>query len=336
MNGIKRIRIAIVLFLIVFIVGVAGFKIFGGRDWSFLDSAYMTVITVSTVGFGEVHDLNGNMPARIFAFVYIIISLGTIAFAVTSITAFVVEGELKDILGRRKMDKDIARLKDHYIVCGSDETAQTIVRELLQTKRPFVLVDASLEKIQKLMGTDSFLFIQGDPAEDGILLKAGIERARGVLLSLPADEANLYVTVTARSLNPKIRIVAKGIDIKSHAKMERAGADYVVSPTHIGGMRMASQMIRPAVVTFLDTMLKGREEGLRVEEIEVGKGSALAGRTVGQSRIREKTRALLVAIKRPGSAGYEFNPMDETLINEKDALIFIATPENLRELSEIA
>ncbi len=335
MNSRKQIRVAVVLFLVVFLAGVAGFKIFGGPEWSFLDSVYMTAITVATIGYGEVHDLSGNLPARIFAVVYIMISLGTIAFAVTSITAFVVEGELKNILGRRKMEKEIARLRDHYIVCGSDETAQTIVRELIQTKRAFVLIEPAMEKIEKLLAAGAFLYVQGDPAEDGVLIQAGIEKARGVLLSLPGDEANLYVTVTVRSLNPRIRIVAKGIDIKSHAKMERAGADYVVSPTHIGGMRMVSQMIRPAVVTFLDTMLKDREEGLRVEEIEVGKGSALAGKTVEQSKIRERTRALLVAIKRGGSSGYEFNPMDETVIKEEDVLIFIAAPESLRELAGI-
>ena len=336
MDSRKRIQVAVVMFVVVFLAGVGGFKVFGGKGWSLLDSIYMTVITVATVGYGEVHDLSANLPARVFVAVYILVSLGTIAFAVTSITAFIVEGELKNILGRRKMDKEIAKLRDHFIVCGGDETAQTIIREFQQTKREFVVIEPSKERIDRIMALYSVLYIQGDPAEDEVLKRAGVERAKGVLLSLPTDEANLFVTITARNLNPHIRIVAKGIDIKSHDKMQRAGADYVVSPTDIGGMRMASQMVRPAVVTFLDTMLRDREQGLRVEEVEVKMGSALAGKTVGDSGIRTKTRALLVAIKRGGAGGYDFNPSDVSVINEGDALIFMASPDFLHEIEGLS
>jgi voltage-gated potassium channel len=291
---------------------------------------------VATVGYGEVHDLSGNLPARVFAVVYILISLGTIAFAVTSITAFVVEGELKNILGRRKMEKEIAKLRDHFIVCGGDETALTIIRELHQTKKDFVVIEPSKERIDRILVSYPILYIRGDPAEDEVLKQAGVERAKGVLLSLPTDEANLFVTITVRNLNPHIRIVAKGIDVKSHGKMQKVGADYVVSPTDIGGMRMASQMLRPAVVTFLDTMLRDKEQGLRVEEVEVKMGSALAGKTVGDSGIRSKTRALLVAIKRGGETGYDFNPADASVINEGDILIFIASPDSLCELEGLS
>jgi voltage-gated potassium channel len=336
MNSRKRLRRAVILFVVVFAFGVAGFKVFGGRDWSFFDSVYMTVITVATIGYGEVHDLSGNLPARVFTTVYILLSLGTIAFAVTSITAFVVEGELKNILGRRKMEKEIARLRDHYIVCGGDEIAGTIIRELHETKRPFVVIEPSREKLDRLLAAHPFPYIQGDAAEDEVLIKAGLSNAKGVLLSLPTDEANLYVTVTVRSLNPEIRIVAKGTDVHSHAKMRRAGADYVVSPAFIGGMRMASQMVRPSVATFLDTMLRDREKGLRVEEITVAKDSPLAGKTVGASRLREKTRALLVAIKRGGTDDYDFNPPDADQLREGDVLIFIASPESLHEIESLS
>ena len=336
MDSRKRIYVAVVMFAVVFLAGVGGFKVFGGKDWSLLDSVYMTVITVATVGYGEVHDLSGNLPARVFAVIYILISLGTIAFAVTSITAFIVEGELKNILGRRKMEKEIAKLRDHFIVCGGDETALTIIRELHQTKKDFVVIEPSKERIDRILVSYPILYIRGDPAEDEVLKQAGVERATGVLLSLPTDEANLFVTITVRNLNPHIRIVAKGIDVKSHGKMQKVGADYVVSPTDIGGMRMASQMLRPAVVTFLDTMLRDKEQGLRVEEVEVKMGSALAGKTVGDSGIRSKTRALLVAIKRGGETGYDFNPADASVINEGDALIFIASPDSLRDLEGLS
>jgi len=335
MTARKRIYVSIVMFFVVFAVGVGGFKVFGGREWSLLDSVYMTVITVATIGYGEVHDLAANPAARTFTAVYILVSLGTIAFAVTSITAFVVEGELKKALGRRKMEKEIARLKDHYIVCGSDETAQTIIQELAQTKRAFLVIEPSREKLDKLLASGPFLYVQGDAGEDEVLSRAGIDRARGAFLSLPTDEANLFVTVTVRSLNPRLRIVAKGIDIKSQAKLQRAGADYVVSPAFIGGMRMASEMVRPAVVTFLDTMLRDKEQGLRVEEFEIRRESVLAGRTVGECGLRTRTRALLVAIKRGGGEAYEFNPPDSAPVRVGDTLIFIASPESLGEIGAL-
>jgi len=328
--------VALCVFLIVLLIGAAGFKIFGGKEWSLLDSLYMTVITVATIGYSEIHDLSANPAARIFGTVFIIVCLGTIAYAVSSITAFVVEGELKNILGRRKMEKRIAKLKEHYIVCGSDETAQTIIKELALTKKKFVVIECVKERIDKIASLGDILFIQGDPSEDQVLLQAGIERAKGILLSLPTDEANLFVTITARNLNPRLRIIAKGIDVNSHKKMIKAGADSVISPTYIGGMRMVSDMVRPAVVTFLDMMLRERERVLRFEEVHIRKDSQLLGKTISESRIEEKTGALLVAIRRAGTKDYKFNPPKNTALGEDDVLILIASPEMVAEIGKIA
>jgi voltage-gated potassium channel len=336
MDSRKRLTVSLALFLTVFLVGVAGFKIVGGPEWSLLDAVYMTVITVGTVGYGETHDLGANPAGRVFTAAYIILSLGTIAFAVTSITAFIVEGELKRMLGRRRMDKDISRLEGHDIVCGADETAQTIIQELRATGRDFVVVDPDRARLDKLAAGAGILFLEGDPADDDVLRRAGIAKARGVLLSLPTDEANLFVTVTARQLNPQVRIVAKGIDVKSHEKMLRAGADYAVSPAFIGGMRMVSQMVRPAAVTFLDMMLRERDKAYRVDEVVVGPGSPLAGRRLDASGVRDEREALLVAVKREGGPGYVFNPPAETVLREKDVLVFITTPESRRRIEALA
>lgn len=337
MKSRKRIVVSIWLFVFVVLIGIAGFKALGGPDWSLLDAAYMTVITVATIGYGEVHDLAGNPAARVFAAAYIILSLGTIAFAVTSITAFVVEGELKRMLGRRKMDKEIDRLSGHDIVCGSDETAQTIIDELRATKRDFVVVDASAERLEKIAAAGGALYVAGDPADDETLLRAGIERARGLLLSLGTDEANLFVVFSARSLNPKLRIVAKGIDVRAQAKLTKAGADYVVSPTFIGGMRMVSEMVRPAAVSFLDVMLRDRGANLRVEDVAVPAGSPFAGRTVGDSGLRDRADCLLVAVKRGGRANdYVFNPAAATVVEAGDALVFIAPAESAAEVRRLA
>ena len=335
MDNRKRIYISLALFAAVYIIGVIGFKLFGGPAVSLLDCFYMTAITISTIGYGEVVDLSGSPAGRIFNILFIILSLGTIAFAVSSITAFIVEGELKNLLGRRRMEKDIARLKDHYIVCGSDETAQTVVRELLLTQRDFVVVEPSKEKIEKIASLGDFLYVLGDPAEDAVLQKAGLDKAKGILLSLPTDEANLFVTLTARSLNPKARIIAKGTDLKSFDKMKRAGADSVVSPSFIGGMRMVSDMVRPAVVTFLDKMLYDKEHVMRVEEVAVGKGSPLVGKTIQESAVRERTKALLVAVRKAETKDYEFNPSSDRVVQENDVFIFIGSPEMLKVLGNL-
>jgi len=213
--------LSVLIFFLVFFIGIVGFKFFGGGEWSFLDSLYMTIITISTVGYKEVIDLSANPGARIFVVAFIILSLGTITFAISSITAFIVEGELKNILWRRKMEKKISKLKDHYIVCGADETARSIIDELILTKRKFVLIGPSQEKIDRLLSSGGFLYLIGDSTEDEILLSAGIKRAKGIILSLPKDEENLFVTLSARSLNPRIRIVSKAVDLKSEKKMRK-------------------------------------------------------------------------------------------------------------------
>jgi len=335
MQSKNRLILSFAMFFVVMLVGVVGFKTLGGKEWSLLEALYMTVITLSTVGYEEVTDLSTNPAGMLFAVVFIMLCLGTIAFAVSSITSFIIEGELKDILGRKRMEKKVSKLKNHYIVCGVDETAHTVVDELILTKKDFVVVDPAKENIDKFDATDEILHVQGDPAEDEVLISAGIERAKGVLLSLPTDEVNLFVTITARSLSPDVRIVTKGIDPKSHKKIRKAGANAVISPTFIGGMRMVSEMIRPVVVSFLDIMLREREKVLRFEEILVKTGSPLVGRNLGDVRFCEKARALLVALRHRGKDDYEFNPSADTEIQENDVLIFIASPDMLEEVEKL-
>jgi len=336
MGGRKRILAAIGVFALVFALGVAGFKVLGGGEWTLLDSVYMTAITIGTIGYGETHDLSGNPAARVFTTIYVFLCLGTIAYAVSSITAFVVEGELKNILGRRRMDRDIGRLTDHVIVCGADETAETVVRELVQTKRPFVVVESDKDRLDRLAASGPILFVQGDPADDAVLQRAGISRAKGVVCSLPTDEANLFVALTARNLNKGLRIVAKGIDVRSHEKMKMAGADAVISPSFIGGMRMVSEMIRPAVTTFLDLMLRERDRVLRFDEVTVPAGSGLDGRTIGEAALDARTGALLVALRRGGAKEFDFNPAKTTALRAGDVLVFIATPEMAEGLAKLS
>ena len=335
MQSKNRLIFSFVMFFVVLLVGVLGFKILGGSEWSFIEAIYMTVITLSTVGYEEVMDLSAKPARMVFTVVFIMLCLGTIAFAVSSITSFIVEGELKNILGRKKMEKRVSKLRDHFIICGVDETAHTVVDEIVLTKRDFVVVDPFKDNIDKFDSTGEILHVLGDPAEDEVLIKSGIEKAKGVLLSLPTDEANLFVTITARSLSPDVRIVTKGIDPKSHKKIKKAGANAVISPAFIGGMRMVSEMIRPVVVSFLDIMLRERERVLRFEEILVKTGSPLVGKNLGEVRFREKVRALLVALRPRGKTDYEFNPTADTEIQENDVLIFIASPDMMEEVEKL-
>jgi voltage-gated potassium channel len=233
------------------------------------------------------------------------------------------------------MEKKISKLRDHYIICGADETAQTIIMELILTQRQFVVIDPLEENLNKLTTLGDILFIQGDPAEDDILISAGIAEAKGILLSLPTDEANLFVTLTARNLSPDIRIVTKGIHPKSHKKIKKAGANAAVSPTFIGGMRMVSEMVRPAVVSFLDKMLRERDVVRRVEEVSLKSGSKIIGQTIADSKITEIKEALLVAIKPITAEAYEFKPPLDTELKENDVLFFITTPEGLKEIEKI-
>ncbi|MCX7973254.1 MAG: potassium channel protein [Candidatus Aminicenantes bacterium] len=336
MTSLKKLKLSLVLFISIFLLGTIGFKLVGGRQYSLLDCVYMTVITISTIGYGEIVDLSHKPAGRLFATVFIILSLGTIAFAVSSITAFVVEGELKNILGRKKMAKEIQKLSDHYIVCGSDETALTAIQELRLTKRPFVVIEPSAERIEKIKALGSILFIQGDPTDESVLKEAGLDQAKGIFLSLPTDEANLFATFTVRGLNPNIRIVVKVIDIRSQAKMIKAGANSAISPAFIGGMRMVSEMIRPAATTFLDMMLRDKEKVLRVEEVTIKPGSSLCGQTLAEAGIEEKTGALLVAIKKAGSSDYEFNPPKSHRLEPEETLILIATPQMVQNLNSLA
>ncbi len=331
----RRIYLALGVFVLVFCLGVAGFRIIGGPGWTISDAVYQTVITLSTVGYGEAHNLSSTPALRAFTVLFNLLCLGTIAFAITSITAFIVEGELRNILWRRRMDKKIARLRDHYIVCGGDETAQTIVRELVLTRRPCVAVVRTKELVDKLTCWGKVLLVLGDPTDDDVLVQAGIARAKGIFLCLPTDEENLFVTISSRNINPKVRIVAKAIEVNADKKIAKAGADLVISPTFIGGMRMVSEMVRPAATTFLDMMLRDREKVFRVEEIKVEKGSSLAGKTVEEARLSEKTGALLVAVRKAGSADYEFNPPKDRRIVENDVLILIARPDMLTALGKM-
>lgn len=321
----RRLLIALLMFSVVCIIGIVGYVMI--ERWSFLEAAYMTVITLASVGFREVRPLSDT--GQIFTIFLILGGVGTLLFAVSTFTAFIVEGELKDIMRRRRMERKIANLSDHYIVCGAGELGKHVITELIKTKKKFVVIDNDEESIKKLPHYEQLLQLQGNADEEAILVKCNIEKAKGLICALPQDKDNLFLVLTARALNPNLRIVTRAIGEESEHKLLKAGADRVVYPTKIGGLRMASEMIRPTVVSFLDIMMRGHDITLRVEEAAIPSGSPYIGRTLGESQITKEMDVIVVAIKNSKTGKYTYNPRANTKLNEQDVLIVLGEVEQV-------
>jgi len=317
------------------VVGSVGYWLLGGGRWPLFDCVYMTVTTVSTVGFGEILPV-GDVPlGRPFTLFLVIMGTVFLWWFLGSVTAFLVEGEVLGLAWRRRMSSQLARMKDHIVVCGAGSTGIHAIRELSQLGTPFVVVDARealAHEVAKLHGGAA---VVGDATHDEILEQAGITRARGIISALTDDKDNLYVTVTARALNPNLRIVAKAIDLRAEAKLRRAGADCVVSPNTMGGLRMVSEMLRPEVTTFLDTMLRSKEQPLRLAEIAVPAGSPWAGRPVADLGLPTR-RLLLLASRDAGSEGgrFTYSPPEDSLVAGGSVLIVLGQPADVGALSD--
>ena len=325
------------LVLIIVIGGTLGYWIIGktaGQDWSAFDCLYMTVITLTTVGYQETLDVAASPAGRPFTLLLLIIGSGAVLSAFGMATAYLVEGSLGEIFWRRRMQKEIDKLDQHYIVCGAGATGSHVIQELQRTHQQFVVVEKNPALVQLLIEDKSLLVCQGNAEDDTILKMAGVERAAGFVTTLPEDKDNAFVTLTARALNKKMRIVAKAISNESAIKLKRAGANATVSPNAIGGMRLASEIIRPHVVNFLDAMLKDDEHIFRLEEVSVPANSQLVGKKLKESEIHEKTGLLVVAIRREVE-GYMYNPSGDLELQADDVLIVVGGPEQMRAVRKI-
>lgn len=328
----RRLYAATSLLMLVVMVGTLVIHSVGAGRWTWFQSLFHTVITLSTVGYGELPGMEHDPVARGFSLALIVLGAGTMVYFASVVTALLVEGELREVFRRNRMRKRVEKMESHIIVCGVGRTGRHVLDELRATRTPFVCVDTDLEKMTRL-GDEmpELVFIIGDATEDEVLEAAGIRRARGVVAALTDDKENLYVTLTARSLNPALRIIAKAVETTAEAKLRKAGADKVVSTNMIGGMRIASEMIRPNVTEFLDIMLRDPEHVLRIEEARVEDSSPVAGRTLGEAALRKVCDVLIVAV-RSKEGRYKFNPGAEQVLLPGSTLIVLGDHTEINKL----
>ena len=324
----KFIGAGLALILII-VTGTTFYWFITDGNYSVVDCLYMTVITISTIGYGEIIDLSGNPLGRIFTMVIAVSGIGIMTYILLNVTAFIIEGHFNKAFRRKKMEKQAGKLKDHYIVCGLEGVGSYIINELRETERPYVVVDLSREKLERsLEAQGDQIFIEGDATENEVLTRAGIERASGLFAVTGDDNQNLVVCLTARQMNPVVRIVARCEDLRNVEKMKRAGADAIVSPTFIGGLRMASEMIRPAVVSFLDVMLRQGGEHLRVEETPVPE--SMAARSLSTLNLSKYGSLLLMAVR--SGDEWVYNPPRDYVMKAGDTLVYMSSPEERRAL----
>jgi voltage-gated potassium channel len=334
----NRLLVGFLALSIVIGGGTFGYWWIGDGKWEAWDCLYMTVITVTTVGYGEVLPNMDTTPhARTFTMVLLVFGTGVLVYFASTITAFIVEGDLKDILSKARLKKRIKRMKDHVIVCGTGSTGRHIVEELIKTLQPVVAIDRNLEALKEIADANpkaAYSYIVGDATDDDQLTAAGLGAARGVVAALSSDKDNLYVVVSARQINPQIRIIARCAELGHVEKIKRAGADGVVSPNFIGGMRMASEMMRPAVVKFLDEMLRD-QRAMRIEEITIGAGSGLDGKTLLDANVRERFGMSVLAVRGSG-AGWSYNPDLMTKLGAGMVLVVLGSAQQVKELQAAA
>lgn len=334
MSSLVRFLLSLGLIAVVFAAGTVGYVLI--EDWPPFRAFYMTVITVATVGYREMGDL--SRAGMGFTIVLILFGVAAVGFAVSSLTAMIVGGEIQHVFRGRRMESAISKLKDHFIICGSGVVGREVALEFQKAGVPFVVVERNLHA-SELKGEPDILFVEGDASDDETLRRAGVERAKGLISALREDASNVFVTLTARQFNPRLLIISRASEPGTESKLLRAGANRVVSPYQIGGHRMATVALRPSVVDFLDVVMGHGESSLRVEEVSVNPASSLVGRQVREADIGQKTGAIVLGIQ--GEAGLchlssSGATLSTAVIRSGDVLIVLGAETQINRLKEIA
>src|SRR5437868_3713938 len=328
MKALRNLRLVAVALAAVLLVGTAGFHFIEG--WPWFDGFYMVVTTLTTIGYQEVHPLSHG--GRVFNVFVILAGVSLVFLGIGALTQALLEFELRSFFGRRKMERNIGRLTDHYIICGAGRVGRSAARELARRPVPFVIIEQNEGKAERFR--NDWLMMVGDATQEQTLRDAQIERARGLVAATTTDATNLYIVLTARGLNPNLKIIARASEESAEKHLLTAGADSVVSPYLFAGQRIAQSFLRPHVVSFLDTATTHLGMDLEIGEISVPKHSSFAGKTIESSRIRQDRGVIILAIKR--EQGMRFNPSPEDRIEPGDYLIAMGEPGQLRQLEQMA
>ncbi len=318
--------------LVILAVGTFAYPLIEGNNWTLFDGLYMTVITITTTGYGEIpHQL--SYPGRVFTMLLALGGIFTLFYIATEIVRGVVTGEIRDLLGRERVEDELKHLSSHQIVCGYGRMGKIVCDELERLKRRFVVID----KMPQPPGWDYLqgLHIQGDANEDEVLRKAGIDRAKALIATVGSDADNLYIVLSARLLNPKILIVARAEEEEAEGKLRKVGANKVISPYLAGGHRAVQAVLRPAVLSFVEMASRPEFIDLQIEEIKVGARGALAGRSLRDTRLSQDFGVIVIGIIRP-TGDVVYGPPGETMVEANDTLIAIGRLRQLQEVEQLA
>jgi voltage-gated potassium channel len=315
----------IVLFLSLLLIGTIGFHVI--ETLTILDSLYMTIITVFTVGFREIKEPLSPV-GQVFTMFIILGGVGSVLYTFTTLTEYVYEGTINKIWRRKRMEKKIERLKDHYIICGHGRMGNTVREKLREENFPCVVIDNSEEGLADLRERQDCLYIEGDATNEEILIRAGIKRAKALAALLATDADNLYLVMTVKMINPSLFVLSKVTGEEAERKIIQIGANKVVSPYKESGLKIAQSLIRPTLVDFIDLIIRRSELSLLMEEIVVKKGSRIVDRTLAECDIRRKANVIVVAIKKPGKE-IVFNPSPSVDIESGDTLLVLGDNKDL-------
>ncbi|MGO3751505.1 MAG: potassium channel family protein [Peptoniphilaceae bacterium] len=327
----KSISFPLIFLISLILIGTIGYKIL--LHINFIDALYMTVITISTVGYGEISVM--NVEAKIFSIILIFTSLGTVGYLFSTIVSYLLEGDVKKVLRRKKMESIISKMNGHYIICGAGETGYNAIKKFVSRNVDFVVIDKSEEKIDKLL-SENIASIHGDASNEDILNQANISKAKGLISCLSKDSENVFTVLTARQMNENLYIVSRSVNKGSDEKLKRAGANNTISPNEIGGTRMASLMLRPNVMAFLDTITHAGDVILDLEEVEIKKGASILNQSLKSAAIPQKTGLIVLAIKKKNNKLIEFNPSSDVILEESDVMIVLGKEEQVENLKNIA